>query len=498
MRRLSARASLGRRAAIRALAGSASLALLAACGGGTVAPPATSTPAPPKAADARPSPADAAAAKPTAPAPAAAATQAPAAAAKPAAKAGGKLRYLYNATPGPNEKVHLDLVDLYGKLSPGVEVEKIRVPNDAELVRKLLAMLAANDLPDLYWNRQRTATPFFDRGVVLDITPLVSADKVDLKDFWPSALKTYGREGKLYGLPNSASSHAYYFNKNLYQQAGLPLPTETARKGPWSWDTIVEQALKITRGEGPNKIFGFNQVTSIYSVDQFIWQNGGDLWDEKVTTCKLNEPPAVGAIQWLVDGVQKHKITPSSIDTKAGGDMFVAGRAGIVAAGRFILDTLLNSKFEPGMVVGPDGPKANVTRGDDLAASILKSAANQDGAWSFAKMWTSDDGQKLVLESRRPLVRPERLDEDQPAALGGPADLHDRPRADRRLHRARPDRRGQRDLRPRARPGLPRREERQGRDRHDEARDRHRAQEAALAPWPRSTRSHARRRAPPA
>jgi multiple sugar transport system substrate-binding protein len=410
MRRPSARAPLGRRAAIRALAGSASLALLAACGG-TVAPPATSTPAPPgaqgagakpPAADAKPAAAEPAAAKPTAPAPAAAAaTQAPAAAARPAAKAGGKVRYLYNATPGPNEKVHLDLVDLYGKLYPGVEVEKIRVPNDAELVRKLLAMLAANDLPDLYWNRQRTATPFFDRGVVLDITPLVSADKVDLKDFWPSAIKTYGREGKLYGLPNSASSHAYYFNKNLYQQAGLPLPTETAKKGPWNWDTIVEQGLKITKGEGPNKVFGFNQVTSIYSVDQFIWQNGGDLWDEKVTTCKLNEPPAVGAIQWLVDGVQKHKITPSSIDTKAGGDMFVAGRAGIVAAGRFILDTLLNSKFEPGMVVGPDGPKANVTRGDDLAASILKSAANQDGAWNFARMWTSDDGQKLVLESRR-------------------------------------------------------------------------------------------------
>jgi ABC-type glycerol-3-phosphate transport system substrate-binding protein len=36
-----------------------------------------------------------------------------------------------------------------------------------------------------------------------------------------------------------------------------------------------------------------------------------------------------------------------------------------------------------------------------LAASILKSAANPDGAWAFAKMWTSDDGQKIVLESRR-------------------------------------------------------------------------------------------------
>ena len=77
----------------------------------------------------------------------------------------GKVRYLFNATPGPNEKVHLDLVELYGKVAPGVEVEKIRVPDDAELTRKLLAMIAAKDLPDFYWNRQRTATPFFDRAL---------------------------------------------------------------------------------------------------------------------------------------------------------------------------------------------------------------------------------------------------------------------------------------------------------------------------------------------
>ncbi len=367
--------------------------VLAACTGNVTALTPAAAPAKPTEPPAKP------AAEPTKPA-ASAAPTAPAAQA-PAKADGGKVRYLYNATPGPNEKVHLDLIDLYGKLYPGVEVEKIRVPDDAELTRKLLAMIAAKDLPDFYWNRQRTATPFFDRGVVLDINPRVAADKVDLKDFWPSAIKTYTREGKLYGLPNSASSHAYYFNVDMYKKAGVPLPTETASKGAWNWDAIVDQGKKLSGGEGPTRTFGFNAVTSIYQVDQFIWQNGGDLWDEKVTVCKLNEPEAVGAIQWLVDCAQKHKIMPTSTDTKAGGDMFVAGRCGLVAAGRYILDTLLNSKFEVGMVVGPNGPKANTVRGDDLAASILKDAANPDAAWNFAKMWTSDDGQKLVLASRR-------------------------------------------------------------------------------------------------
>ena len=94
-----------------------------------------------------------------------------------AAKAKGTMRYLYNATPGPNEKVHLDLIDLNSKLYPDVTVEKIRVPDEAEGTRKLLAMIAANDVPDLFWNRQRTATPFIARGALLDLKPMVAAER---------------------------------------------------------------------------------------------------------------------------------------------------------------------------------------------------------------------------------------------------------------------------------------------------------------------------------
>ena len=408
MSNLSGIVKIGRRGFLVSIGLLASSTALAACTGSVTAltPVAPVKPTEvPKPAAAAATPASAVATKPataaSTTAPAAGATIAPAAAVVPG-KTPGKVRYLFNATPGPNEKVHLDLIELYGKQFPGVEVDKVRVPDDAELTRKLLSMIAAKDLPDFYWNRQRTATPFFDRGVVMDINPRVVADKVDLKDFWPSAIKTYTREGKLFGLPNSASSHAYYFNADMYRKAGLPLPTETVKdKKPWNWDTIVEQGQKIAGGQGPTRTFGFNAVVSIYQVNQFIWQNGGDLWDEKVTASKLNEPGAVGAIQWLVDNAQKRKMQPTSTDTKAGGDMFVAGRCGIATAGRFILDTLLNSKFEVGMVVAPDGPKANVVRGDDLAASILKDAANPDAAWNFAKMWTSDEGQKLVLASRR-------------------------------------------------------------------------------------------------
>jgi ABC-type glycerol-3-phosphate transport system substrate-binding protein len=383
-------------------------AFVAACGGTQAPAPAASgaSSAPAKPADAKP-----AEAKPDANATPvyAGVTGTAIASAKPApdaAKAKGTMRYLYNATPGPNEKVHLDLIDLYGKLYPDVTVEKIRVPDDAEGTRKLLAMIAANDVPDLFWNRQRTATPFIARGALMDLKPLVAADKIDLNDFWPSAIKTYTRGEGLYGLPNSSSSNAYYFNADLYKAAGVPLPNETAKKGPWNWDVLAEQAIKLTKGDGPTKQFGIDPVLSIYSVDMFIWQAGGKLWEDDHKECLLNSPEAVQALQFLVDFTQKHKAMPTSAETGTSGtggatDLFAGGRTAIKMAGRFVLDTLLKSNFTVGMVIAPEGPKANTTRGDDLAASIIKNAKNPEAAWGYAKMWSSDDGQKIIMDSRR-------------------------------------------------------------------------------------------------
>ncbi|MGH2457353.1 MAG: ABC transporter substrate-binding protein [Chloroflexota bacterium] len=373
---------VNRRAMLSAAGALAFTSLVAACS--SSAPAATS-------------PASSGAGSTTAPA----ATAAPAAA-SPASPAGtSKFRYLYNATPGVDEQVHLDLIKRYNQLYPNVTVEKIRVPNDAETVRKLLAMLAAHDLPDLFWNRQRTAPPFIDRGVLLDLSPLIAADKLDIKDFWPSAIQTYGREGKLYGLPNSASANCHYFNVDLFKAAGLPLLTDTVKKGGWNWNALIDQATKLTKGEGPTKQFGFGQITSVYAVDMYIWQNGGKLWDETISQTYLAQPADVEAIQWLTDNVVTRKISPSNLDTQSGSDLFAAGRIGIMMAGRYELPNLAKSKFEVSMVVSPDGPKANTTRGDDLASSILKDAPNQVNAWNFAKLWTSDDGQKIVLTSRR-------------------------------------------------------------------------------------------------
>lgn len=318
-----------------------------------------------------------------------------------AAQDGGTFRYLYNATPGPNERVYLNMMDLYQQTYPGVTIEPIRVPGEIEIVQTMLSMLAANDPPEIFLNRQRTATPFISRDVLTDLAPLAEADEVDLDDFWPSAIQTYGRDSALYGLPFGASSNAFYYNIDLYTAAGEPLPPDVAESEPWNWDTLQAQALRMTSGEGPGKLFGIDAIFELDHVDMWIWQNGGTLWDLEAGECYLNSPEAVGAMQFLVDLAVTHGAMPTPELVSTSGDLFAAGRVGIKAAGRYILQQIEESTFEVGMIAAPEGPVTNTTRGDDLAHSLPAGAPGQDLAWDFAKLWTSDEGQQIVLTTRR-------------------------------------------------------------------------------------------------
>jgi ABC-type glycerol-3-phosphate transport system substrate-binding protein len=81
------------------------------------------------------------------------------------------------------------------------------------------------------------------------------------------------------------------------------------------------------------------------------------------------------------------------------------GMVAMEQAGRFLLPdavpAIQSGVIDPGMVVAPKGPKAATTRGDDLAASILKTSKVVEAAWAYAKYWASDEGQLIVLKSNR-------------------------------------------------------------------------------------------------
>lgn len=303
----------------------------------------------------------------------------------------------------PTAQLYQTLKELYEGTFPRYKLELVHADSEIE---KLLTLMAAGTPTDVFWNRVRTSQILIRReGSLVDVLPLMKRDKLTQDDFWPSAVKAYSYKGGYYGLPTSSSSNALYYNREYFRQAGLPFPNELERQGRWNWDALLETARKLTGVDSNGqRRFGFLRPTGLVLAVQYMWQNGGTPFSEDRTQCLLTSPEVVGALEFVTDMVLKHQVTPR-VGEPESPDFRTNYRVAMEQAGRFLLPNVAQASragtLDLGMVVAPAGPKRNTTRGDDLAASILKSTKVLEPAWAFAKLWASEEGQLIVLKSDR-------------------------------------------------------------------------------------------------
>lgn len=309
----------------------------------------------------------------------------------------------YFGTATANEtQLYATLKEGFEKQFPKYTMDLLPAENEIE---KMLTLMAAGTAPDVYWNRVRHSQVMMRREVLVDLLPLMKRDKLSQDDFWPSAVKAYTHKGGYYGLPTSASSNAVYFNKNHFRQVGLALPPELEKQGKWNWDTLLETARKLTRTDASGrKFWGFSRPSGLVLTVQYMWQNGGKPFSDDRTQCLVNSPECVGAVQYITDLVLKHQVA-TPVTSPDSPTFRTNAMVAMEQAGRYLLPSatqaIESGAVDPGMVVAPKGAKAATTRGDDLAASLMKGSKVLEAAWAWAKYWSSEDSQLVVLKSNR-------------------------------------------------------------------------------------------------
>jgi multiple sugar transport system substrate-binding protein len=163
--------------------------------------------------------------------------------------------------------------------------------------------------------------------------------------------------GKTYGMPAQLVVSGWYYNEDLFTQAGIPVPDEN-----WTWDDVLSIATKLT--DPSKKQYGILASNS----DEFGWgpllfSNGADWRNQDNTKCLLTDAGGVDAFQWYVDLIFKHKVSPTPSDTKAlqgeFADPFSAGKIGLVPSGYQAIGnylTRIGTRFKWGLLPTPKSP----------------------------------------------------------------------------------------------------------------------------------------------
>lgn len=389
---------LNRRTALRTVLGLMGASLLAACGPSnqptspTAASAATGQTAKPTAAAAPPAtPASAATtapAKPTAAA-AAAATSAP-------AKTSGqpvKLRYaLWDESFLP---IVTGCFQEFTAKNPSITVEPEIQPFDDHFT-KLQREFAGGNAADVFHLNAANAAAFTYAKQLLPVEDRMAKDGLKRDDFIKESLEIYEHlDGKLYVVPFYLDSMGFAYNEDLLAKAKVPTPKELQAQGKWDWDALRDMAKSLTSGDGPDKVHGFlAQNDGQTGYFDFIFANDGELWNADRTKTGFDQPPAMGALQFMADLILKDKTSPDpqSLQTQAKLPRFYNQKLAMFFAGSFNVINLRNNikDFHWDVTLMPKGKK-QVGFIHALSHGIYAKSANADAAWELVKFMTTPD-----------------------------------------------------------------------------------------------------------
>ncbi len=379
------------------------LAIAVGCASPTAAPPAaTSAPAAKPALPPQPPPRRHATAAPAAPAataaPAAKATTAPAATAAPAAAAKTVEVTFWAALGGNNGKILEALVNAYNDSQKEVKVKYEFQGDYTQTEQKLMAGIAAAAVPDLAMLEISRIPGFANSGALLALDDLAAGPNgIDLKDFAQGLLAESRINSKLYSLPQARSMPVFYYNKDMFKEAGLD-----ASAAPKDWAAVRDAAIKLTKADGSRFGFGI-QIGNPWWYFQEAVENYGAEVSAANPACAptFNQAKAVEGLQWWYDLVNKDKaakIYPGEGLTtwEALQADFISGKVGMMYITTGWMGNIeTNAKFGVGvgmLAQGPTGVRKAPTGGNGIVIPAKAPAERQQAAWKFLK-WLTDTKQ---------------------------------------------------------------------------------------------------------
>ena len=195
----------------------------------------------------------------------------------------------------------------------------------ADYIQRLTTMVAANSAPEVYWVGENMAAQFYNDGLLGDLSSLMSDREWDFDDFVKSQRDYHTYNGKLMAVPFSGQPLVLFYNKTLFQKAGLKTPTELFEANQWTVDAMLDAAVKLA--DSANGVFGIDFSR------QGDWGNwdvpltpvlrlyGGRGWSDDFRTVELNNPASLRGVEAfynLLFTSRAHPMPGTQIDFRAG------------------------------------------------------------------------------------------------------------------------------------------------------------------------------------
>jgi multiple sugar transport system substrate-binding protein len=263
-------------------------------------------------------------------------------------------------------------------------------------------------------------------GALLDLSTYIERDKLDTSRF-PKDLFEFPKQadGTHTAWVIAHSPRLFYYNVDMFEEAGVPLPPTTWTPDGWTWDDFLETAKALTvKGER----FGALAYLDTGYEQTFAVNNGSPtgIFSADGKSFTLSEPEAAEAVQWATDLTCVHGVQPAWGDLQSDNadlQLFAQGKLGMLFSQFSTLPYLAENvkDFTFDVAPPPAGPADQLTESSVVTYAIPAKAENPDAAWELLKFLTSEEGGTFFVEGNMWLSmddRPLELLSEPPAHVG--------------------------------------------------------------------------------
>ncbi|MBE5962625.1 MAG: extracellular solute-binding protein [Lachnospiraceae bacterium] len=239
-----------------------------------------------------------------------------------------------------------------------------------------VAIQVANDMPMNYGLRNAVA----DLGQFDDLPDI-------LKRFNASAMEAFTFNGSTYALPETQTFPMLFYRKDILKELNMSVPT--------TWDEVKVAMAVLSKNQMEIGMLPSEQVFAM-----FLYQNGGQYYNEDATKSALDSEEAVNAFKEYCEYYTDYKLDKeTSVEER-----FRTGECPLIIADYTVYNNLQVSAPDikgmwgfapvPG-VKTEDGMMDNSVGSTGLGCVIMEDSKLKDQGWEFLKWWTSAQTQTL-------------------------------------------------------------------------------------------------------
>ena len=291
----------------------------------------------------------------------------------------------WNVFTGSDGDILREIVDKYNETNTdNITINMDIMPNDT-LQQKLPASIATNTAPDFVLFGVENIAPYVSNDSLEDISDFWDTAGVDKSNFLENVVDLSYVDGKLYGTPMQYNVQYLYWNKDLFEAAGLDPDTP-----PATMEELADFAVKLT--DASKKQYGLALPTSVTYM-QFLWANGGDADDTETNKNLLNSEENLKTLEWLQDLAVNKKVTPENITGPDADTMLQAGQVAMYMSGPWQSNGLNEAGIKFGIAPCVAGSAGSFSPAGGCSFVIPKGTdeTKKAAAYKFMKYWLTDE-----------------------------------------------------------------------------------------------------------